>query len=130
MPRWGRRIIAQFVLLHDIGSTSHLMSEPPFITSREIRYADDTLLISSHVDNLQQVLGGIVEEGRRYGLELDWDKTLQMQVATAATIVQPCGAPIRCAREPVYIGGLISCDGKASRGLIEPTAGSRQSHFR
>ena len=47
----------------------------------------------------------------------NWDKTLQMQVATAATVVQPCGAPIKCVREAVYLGGLISCDGKASREL-------------
>ena len=61
-------IIVQSVLLHDIGCSLNLKSEPPFITSWEILYADDTLLISSHVDNLQQMLGRIVEEGRRYGL--------------------------------------------------------------
>ena len=59
----------------------------------------------------------MVEEGRRYGLELNWSKTVQMQVSTASRVTQPNGENIKSVREAVYLGGLLTCDGRAVREI-------------
>ena len=41
-------------------------------------YADDTLLLSGCAGKLQAHLDLLVDEGSRYGLELNWDKTYVM----------------------------------------------------
>ena len=64
---------------------------------RDLLYADDTLLMSRHADNLQAILGGIVDEGARYGLELNWNKTVQMQIDTPTRICRPSGGDIKSA---------------------------------
>ena len=112
-------ILVQSVMLHDIDLRleASLAVEPKYVVTRDILYADDTLLASSSASSLQSLLNAVVEEGARYGLELNWDKTMQMQISTSAQIHQPCGKPLKCVREAIYLGGLISCDGKSSREL-------------
>ena len=63
------------------------------------------------------MLNAIVEEGRKYGLELNLDKTIQMQISTGMIITRPDGGRISTVRGAVYLGGLITCDGKASSEL-------------
>ena len=98
------------------GSTD-LLEEPPYVVTRDILYADDTLLLSHHTDNLQHMLLEMITEGAKYGLELNWDKTLQMQISTNKRIAQPNGDAIKCVREAIYLGGLITCDGKVGTEL-------------
>ena len=88
-------------------------TEPPYIFSRDVWNADDTLLVSKHLGNLQILLDRIVSEGRRYGLELNWDKTLHMKIRSAEDFPTPDGGIIKSVRQAVYLGGLISCDGRA-----------------
>ena len=106
-------IIVQSVMLHDVFSSLDLLAEPDYIVTRDVLYADDTLLVSRHVSNLQAILGAIVDEGRRYGLELNMDKTLQIQVSTAHAVCGPNGELIKSVRQAIYLGGCISCDGRA-----------------
>ena len=51
-------IIVQSVMLHDVFSSLDLLAEPDYIVTRDVLYADDTLLVSRHVPNLQAMLGG------------------------------------------------------------------------
>jgi len=110
-------IAVQSVLLHDVFSRLDLRDEPAFLVTRDVLYADDTLLASQHQENLQHMLNAIVEEGMKYGLELNWDKTVQIQISTGMRIARPDGGPISSVREAVYLGGLITCDGKVASEL-------------
>ena len=85
--------------------------------TRDVLYADDTLLMSSHMANLQKLLEAIVSEGALYGLELNWQKTQQVQISTVDRVVRPDGGEIKSVREAVYLGALVSCDGKGGREL-------------
>ena len=111
-------IIVQTVMLHDVFGSLDLRQEPEYIVTRDMLYADDTLLASSSADNLQSILSTIVEEGARYGLELNWSKTLQMRISTNAQVCCPSGEPIACVREAIYLGGLLTCDGRARHEVI------------
>ena len=101
-------------MLRDVFRTVDLPAEPAFIVTRDILYADDTLLLSRHAENLNGLLAAIVVEGEKYGLELNWEKTVQINISTDSRISRPTGEPIKSVREAVYLGGLITCDGKAT----------------
>ena len=73
-------------MFHDIYARIHLDPEPAFIVTRELLYADDTLLASSSEKNLQTLLNAVCEEGLKYGLELHWGKTFQMSVRHFSSI--------------------------------------------
>lgn len=45
-------------------------------------------------------------------MELNWEKTSQMHISTDSRIFRPTGEPIKTARGAIYLGGLITCDGK------------------
>ena len=89
-----------------------LLEEPPYVVTRDILYADDTLLLSHHTNNWQDMLEEIIQEGAKYGLELNWDKTLQIQISTNRTVTQSNGDFTKSVRAAVYLGGLLTCDGK------------------
>ena len=91
-----------------------------YIVTPAVLYADDTLLAFSSAANLQQLLEAIVEEGLKYGLELNWEKTLQMQISTASFVLRPDGQPIKSVREAIYLGGVLACDGRTNRELCRP----------
>ena len=94
-------------MLHDIDLRleGSLEEEPDYVVTRDVLYAADTLLASSSASNLQPILDAVVEEGAKHGLELNWDKTLQMQISTLARVSQPDGNPLKCVREAIYSGG-------------------------
>ena len=110
-------IAVQTVMLHDVFHELILDVEPEFVVTRDLLYADDTLLISRHPGNLDSLLTRIVDEGQRYGLELNWDKTVHMHISSDLRIAKPGGGFIKSVREAVYLGGLITCDGKATREI-------------
>ena len=109
-------IAVQTVMLHDVYAGLELLDEPGYVVTRDVLYADDTLLLSRDASNVQAALTKIVHEGKKYGLELNWAKTVQVQVSTTDTATQPSGDPNKCVREAVYLGGLATCDGRADKG--------------
>ena len=66
------------------------------MVSRDVLYADDTLLVSQHTSNLQAMLEAVVDEGMRYGPETKWAKTLQIQIGPPAQVVQLSGENKMC----------------------------------
>ena len=70
------------------------------------------------------MLNASVAEGRKYGLELDWNKSFQMHIATNVSVVRPDGGPIKAVWEAVYLGGMINCDGKTTPEIKPPPGGS------
>ena len=58
-----------------------------------------------------------MSEGAKYGLELNWAKTFQIGICTPSSVSRPDGGVIEKKRDIVYLGGLISCDGRCAREL-------------
>ena len=50
-------------------------------------------------------------------MEVNWDKTLQMSICTGSVVHRPDGTELERKREIVYLGGLITSDGRVSREL-------------
>ena len=49
-----------------------------------------------------------VDEGSRYGLELNWEKTVSMNILNDGVLTQPNGEPVKRVSQAVYLGGMIS----------------------
>ena len=118
-------ILVQSVMFEDIYGRLPLVEEAEYVVTREVLYADDTLLLSSSPENLQALLGAVVEEGAKYGLELNWGKTYQMGISVVPCATRPDGEQIEKKRSVVYLGGLITCDGKATTEVIRRTGEGR-----
>ena len=56
-------------------------------------------------------------EGVKYGLELNWSKTFQMNVCTNVGFYCPDGATFVVKRNVMYLSGLVSCDGRSEGAL-------------
>ena len=106
-------IIVQSVMFHDIYGKIHLDPEPAFLVTNKVLYADDTILLSSSAKNLQTLMDAVVAEGANYGLELNWSKKYQTNVNSNMLLTCPDGATLDSKRSIIYLGGLITCDGKS-----------------
>ena len=67
--------------------TPEQLREPSYIVCSDLLYADDTMLISSSTVKLQAHLNLLVDEGRAYGLELNWSKTLALNICHDGVLV-------------------------------------------
>ena len=122
-------IIVMTVVCHD--ANQRVMEKfgdsatAPFVVTRDVLYADDTLLAENNADILQFHLDTIVELGSAYGLELHWGKTLVLRVRHDGRIVGAQGQgtigpqlwPLQEVDEAVYLGGLLSADGSPRHEL-------------
>ena len=50
-------------------------------------------------------------------MELNWDKTVQMQILTSSSVTRPTGEPIKIVSQVIYLGGLITNDGRVGHEL-------------
>ena len=105
-------ILMQTVLQHDVDQRMREAlphtAEPDYIVCSDVLYADDTMLVSSSALRLQLHMDTLVDEGQRYGLELNWSKTVAMRINHEGQLVQPSGEPVRFVAQAVYLGGLLS----------------------
>eukprot|EP00959_Pyramimonas_sp_CCMP1952_P336924 7055297-Pyramimonas_sp.AAC.1 len=62
------------VLLHDVASKLTGGAKEAHVKGdlSECVYADDTLLIGSNEEHLNELLGAVASAGKRYGMELHW----------------------------------------------------------
>jgi hypothetical protein len=115
-------IIVQSVLLHDVDrrlteklqGRPHLLIEPAYIVCTDLLYADDTLLFSSNVAKLQIHMDILVDEGSRYGLEINWNKTVAINISNDGALTQPGGEPVKIVNQAVYLGGMLSSSAAAA----------------
>ena len=84
----------------------------PYIVMFELVYADDTMLLASSGEGAQRHLACAEQVGKAYGLELNLDKTLFLTISGEELIVGSDGAPLQQNTEAVYLGGLLSTDGR------------------
>ena len=102
-------------MFYDIYNEIQLVPDAPYVVTNDLLYADDTVLLSSSQGNVQQLLDAVVVEGSKYGLELNWTKTYQMNINSNSTILRPDGAEMEKKRSIIYLGGMISCDGRSGQ---------------
>jgi len=121
-------ILVQTVLLSDVDDilssrNEQWPDEPPHVICSDILYADDTVLLSSNPNKLQMHLDILVEEGAKYGLELNWDKTVVINIHSEADLMQPSGNKIKKVDRVVYLGSILvssaSAEPELSRRLGE-----------
>jgi hypothetical protein len=76
-----------------------------------ILYADDTLLVGSSSESLQQLLDNIATVGLRFGMELHWAKFQLLQLGGQYELRSPDGVPIEPTHSMKYLGNTLHDDG-------------------
>ena len=108
--------ILMTVIIHDVfkalQAENPIPSRSTYINVADIMYADDTMLIHDDPEILQKMLHGVVETGRQYGLEMNWDKVELLRVRGDGRVEGPGGEPVKLAKQAVYLGALVSADGR------------------
>ena len=103
--------------------------EPAFVISPDLLYADDTIILGNDAHRVQAHFSILVDEGRKYGLELNAAKTIMMQVNHNSRICHTSGEAIKIVDEAVYLGGLITSTANA-RPELTRRLGEARSVFR
>ena len=85
--------------------------------TRDLLYADDTLLVGGKAHVLQKYMDCIIGLGVEYGLELNWSKVEMMKVGVQADVLKPDGAPVTVKEALVYLGPLLHRDGRVDSEL-------------
>ena len=53
----------------------------------------------------------VIDEGARYGLEINWSKTLAINIHSTGDLLQPSGAVVKKVSKGVYLGGMLTSSG-------------------
>jgi hypothetical protein len=92
-------------------------------------YADDTLLIGVHQDKVEKILAAIEQSGANFGLELHANKFHLLNIRCQQPVRYTDGRAIQAEEELVYLGALISNDGRIRRELVR-RLGTAHADFR
>ena len=83
------------VIIHDVVKAvqekSPVPSRSSYINVPDIIYADDTMLMHDDLGTLQQLLHGVLQFGRQYGLEINWDKVELLRARGDGRVAGPGG---------------------------------------
>ena len=107
------------VLLHDAKSDLHtvLGHTSEGLLADELVYADDTLILGLSSEYVQQYMACIQQVGQEYGLSFNWSKLEATGVRTDAAISKPDGTQVVVKDSMLYLGGLLSADGRIGAEL-------------
>ena len=120
-------IIMMSIILQDAREIRGSIVEKPYIVSPDIVYADDTMLLGSSASDVQKHLDAVVSVGRSYGLELNLGKTLLLRINGKSQIYGSDGNALKVCEEAVYLGGMISCDGRSSAEITRRLGEARST---
>ena len=101
----------------------------PSLVVHELLYADDTLLMDASGGSVEQYMRCVEEVGAEFGLTFNFSKLESMPVRCADVVQSPGGGEIPTKSSMVYLGGLISNDGKIDSELAR-RIGMAKSDFR
>jgi hypothetical protein len=91
------------------------------ININNLRYADDTVLISDSEQNLQVLLNAVNEEGEKWGMKINVAKTKTMVIhkrgVTPNNNLNLNGNALQQVSSFVYLGHLITEDGRCEREI-------------
>ena len=79
----------------------------------DILYADDTLLLGVSACHVEALAGAVEVAGANYVLNLHCGKTQALSHKTLECLRCPDGTVIESSRELIYLGGLITSDGRS-----------------
>ena len=112
-------VMLMTVLMHD--AVNELPAKEKELMQRgglaELLYADDTLLLSVSADSLQVFLASVSKAGAEYGLKLHFGKFQFLQVRADTVVRSPDLSPIVPEPDILYLGSLVSDDGRITREL-------------
>ena len=82
-----------------------------------LRYADDTVLISESQDQLQKLLNKVLEASEAKGLTINCKKKTEFRVVSKKSIIPKCKLQIgnyiiKQVQSFKYLGSTITADGK------------------
>lgn len=107
----------------------HLQEQPDYVVLQDLLYAGDIILLSTSQGNSQRELDEVTTESSECELELNWNRTFQMNVGTNIEVYCPGGAQAGIKRNCMYLGGLIICDGRCE-GALNTKLSEGRSIFR
>ena len=102
------------VLLRDARGKLSESAQAAFATGdlEDVLFADDTLLISTSGQHIEEYMAAVTECGSHYGLQIHWDKVYYVPVCTQQQVRNPSGEPILPQESMVYLGSTIHSSGK------------------
>ena len=83
----------------------------------DVLYADDTLILGSSAPCVSELAAAIELAGKQFGMTLHWGKTQAFSVCTSGRISSPQGGWVDDSGSMVYLGSLLTSDGKADSEL-------------
>ena len=79
----------------------------------DVVYADDTILLGSIAEFVQEYAQAVQRAGAKYGLALHWGKAQAISIGGNRRMRKPDGSEFDDAAFLAYLGGLISRNGRA-----------------
>ena len=108
------------VLMHDANNKVVArcgVPQVPFLVTRSLLYADDTLVIESDVKVAEYFMECISEIGAHYGMEYNWKKLEVLRVRHSGHIMLPNGSWVKEKEALVYLGSQLAADGRVETEL-------------
>ena len=87
-------------------------------------YADDTLLIGKCDAHVNDFLAAVAAAGKRYGMELHWQKFQVLAVQSTGDIRAPDGSLLKHVEHMQYQGAQLTADANMSHELGREKRGS------
>ena len=88
----------------------------PGRSSKNLRYADDTILMAKSKEELKNLTMKVKEESEKVGLKLSIQKTMIM-VSGPITSWQIDGETLKTVRDFIFLGSKITADGDCSHEI-------------
>ena len=102
------------------------------VNINNIRYADDTALLTTSVTQLQKIVDRLVVDSGKYGMEVNTKKTECMVVKKESIPRIDCnicikGENLNCVDSFKYLGSIISDDGRCTKEIKSRIAQAKQA---
>ena len=112
-------VIVMSVLMHNARA---LLSAEAAEAVREhslfdVLYADDTIILGTSTKFVQELAAAVEAAGAEFGMTLHWGKTQALAVCSNEPLQGPDGSYINDSGSLVYLGGLLTADGRSDSEL-------------
>ena len=100
------------------------------VNLNNIRYADDTMLVATTDEVLQNLLDVVNEKGRKFNMEMNVQKTKVLVISrdqNTRVNLQLNGQVIEQVKWFKYLGSTITDDGRSQREVSTRIAGAKQA---